>query len=69
LTAPKDYAILHYGYANVQDRKIKHDAYLEQKHQLYGSEREHAESIIDKDPHLLPLDIDIKWPIKRKLPD
>ncbi len=68
LTAPKKFAILHYGYAHETDRKVKHKAYLDQTHQLSDIEHAHAESIIDDAPILESLDIDIQWPIKRESP-
>ena len=42
LTAPKQYAIMHYGYAHQDDRIVKHQAYLDQHHQLNDYEREQS---------------------------
>ena len=66
LTAPDDYAILHYGYAHELDRIDKYKAYTSQAYQLSDHELEHARSIVDPKPSLKPLDIDISWPITRK---
>ena len=65
LTAPLDHAILHYGYACDQDRVEKYKAYMAQQDQLSDFEFEHVQSILDKDPNLEPLDIDVTWPILR----
>jgi hypothetical protein len=64
LTAPKKFAIMHYGYTHAHDRELKYHAYTDLDI-LSEFEREHAESILDPNPRLLPLDVDIQWPITK----
>lgn len=64
--APREYALLHYGYATPDDRKEKSLRYHAEGGQLTMSEWTHAASILDADPNLLPLDIEVTWPLRRE---
>ena len=66
LTAPQKYAILHYGYADAEDRKLKHAAYMSQAEILSPQQVAHAESIIDPEPNLLTLPFEPKWSIEHE---
>jgi len=65
ITAPRDYSLLHYAYALPDDRHKKKTQYLGQGHILTTHEWLHASSIDDPDPNLLPLDVDITWPLRK----
>jgi glycosyltransferase involved in cell wall biosynthesis len=65
ITAPKDYSLLHYSYVDPEDRIKKCKQYMEQFDQLTTHEWAHASSITDPEPRLLPLDVDITWPLRK----
>jgi len=64
--APRDYSLLHYGYADSVDRERKYKQYMSQGHQLTLNEWLHAQSIVDDFPNTLPLDVDITWPLRKE---
>ena len=53
--ATVDYSILHYAYSSTDLRVAKHDQYLATAKLLTDSERQHAASIMDPNPNLVPL--------------
>ena len=63
ILAPRDFSLLHYGYADPKDRERKYQRYMEQAHQLTLHEKIHADTIVDPYPRLKPLDVDIRWPL------
>ena len=65
LTAPKKYALLHYAYASVPDRMLKHPAYMQQREILSDFQIAHAETIIDPEPELFPLPFEPRWQISK----
>lgn len=65
LWAPIEYAILHYGYADPEDRQVKAQQYLDKQDVLMSHEIAHALSITDPEPRTMPLTHPIKWPLTR----
>ena len=65
VTAPREYSILHYAYVTEKDRQKKKKQYLSQGHLLTTHEWLHACSIDDPEPRLLPLDVDVSWPLRK----
>ena len=65
LQAPREYSLLHYAYATADDREKKIKQYMARGHQLTLHEWAHAASITSEEPSLLPLDIDISWPLTK----
>lgn len=63
LWAPIDYAILHYGYADPEDRVTKARQYIGNAEVLSSDELEHARSILDPNPHIKPLPFKPTWPL------
>lgn len=57
LTAPREIALMHYGYVHPRDRRLKYEAYMANNAALSTAEYEHARSIIYDLPRLMPLDI------------
>jgi glycosyltransferase involved in cell wall biosynthesis len=65
LLAPRDYSLLHYGYADPVDRESKYIRYMSEGHQLSLNEWMHAQSIVDELPRTLPLDVDVTWKLRK----
>lgn len=63
--APRDYGILHYGYIHADYRAAKVQQYLSVKDQLGKHELQHALSIADGSPRLLPLHFDPVFKLMR----
>ena len=67
--APRDYSLLHYAYVTSEDRTKKKKQYLSKGHLLTTHEWIHATSIDDPEPNTLPLDIAIRWPLRKSKSD
>ena len=65
--APREYSLLHYAYSRADDRRNKKKQYLSQGKFLTLHEWMHALSIETPDPDLLPLDVDVSWPLSKSL--
>jgi len=63
--APKRFALLHYAYAEEEDRMLKHQMYLNQSEILSDFQIAHAESIIDPNPELFALPYEPRWQITK----
>jgi glycosyltransferase involved in cell wall biosynthesis len=63
--APLSHALLHYAYATPELRAAKLRQYLDKQDQLTDRELQHALSIGDAAPQVLPLKENVKWPLKQ----
>ena len=65
ILAPEDYSLLHYAYANYQDRVEKSWRYQSQFDQMSEQEIAHAKSILDLTPTLQPLNFEPEWRLQK----
>ena|SRR3990167_3961190 len=65
ILGPEDYSLLHYAYANYQDRVEKSWRYQSQFDQMSEQEIAHAKSILDLTPTLQPLNFEPEWRLQK----